>query len=213
MAEVKVPAQKKSAPLPKKSEPVAEEITEPVELNDVEEEISETEDQVSADTDQAETERKLRNLKSFAFLKTRPSHLKSLFVNKISFAGKRKPKEIDIESIDSGIELEENEVTENTASENIEIQETISTPSETAAEPEISETPKRKLSFNWSLDDKGNVKGKASEENSIPAEEETEEDADEEIAIEDEISIEGITSRFSVSFVFSTATLEPSTVL
>ena len=179
MAEVKVPAQKKSAPLPKKSEPVAEEITEPVELNDVEEEISETEDQVSADTDQAETERKLRNLKSFAFLKTRPSHLKSLFVNKISFAGKRKPKEIDIESIDSGIELEENDVTENAASENIEIQETISTPSETAAEPEIPETPKRKLSFNWSLDDKGNVKGKASEENSISAEEETEEDADE----------------------------------
>ena len=190
MAEVKVPAQKKSAPLPKKSEPVAEEITEPVELNDVEEEISETEDQVSADTDQAETERKLRNLKSFAFLKTRPSHLKDLFVNKISFAGKRKPKEIDIESIDSGIELEENDVTENAASENIEIQKTISTPSETAAEPEIPETPKRKLSFNWSLDDKGNVKGKASEENSISAEEETEEDADEEIAIEDKVTIE-----------------------
>ena len=195
MAEVKVPAQKKSAPLPKKSETVAEEIIEPVESDDAEEEISGSEKPMSADTEESQTERKLRNLKSFAFLKARPSHLKNLFVNKISFAGKRKPKEIDIESIDSGIELEENDVTDNEVPENIEIQETISTPADTAAEPEISETPKRKISFNWSLDDKGNVKGKASEENSIPsepvpAEEETDGDTDDEIIIEDEISIE-----------------------
>ena len=171
------PVQKKDVPLPQKSETESEEKSEIVELDDTEDEISESEDLAVSDTEESQTERNLKNLRSFAFLKARPSHLKNLFVNKISFAGKRKPKKFDIESIDSGIELEETEVPENK-----ELSETIPSSVETAGENKTADIPERKISFNWSLDDKGNVKGKQPEEN--------DEDIEDELVIEDEISIE-----------------------
>ncbi len=171
------PVQKKDVPLPQKSETESEEKSEIVELDDTEDEISESEDLAVTDTEESQTERNLKNLRSFAFLKARPSHLKNLFVNKISFAGKRKPKKFDIESIDSGIELEETEVPENR-----ELSETIPSSVETAGENKTADIPERKISFNWSLDDKGNVKGKQPEEN--------DEDIEDELVIEDEISIE-----------------------
>ncbi|MCQ2242252.1 DNA translocase FtsK [Treponema sp.] len=113
--------------------------------------------------------------KALSFLKNKPSNLKHLFVRKISFANKKKPLEEDEE-----IPAKE----ENVPAEKTEIP---------AKEPE------KKISFNWSIDDEGNIKnsGKTEvlpetieEEPSepdtiqIPSDEELDEFADEEITAE-----------------------------
>lgn len=96
--------------------------------------------------------------KTLSFLKTKPSHLKSLFVNKISFAGKK-----------------------NYPGEKLEAKEEIKEP-EAGVEIPAAEV-KNKISFNWSIDDEGNIKN--SQKNSETLAVEIEEDE----KIEDTIDI------------------------
>ncbi|WP_407399268.1 DNA translocase FtsK [Treponema sp.] len=81
--------------------------------------------------------------RTLSFLKNKPADLKHLFVQKISFANRKRA--LDENDIDESIHSkEETDVQEN----------------DQATESPSVETPKKKISFNWSIDDEGNVKGK-----------------------------------------------------
>lgn len=128
------------------------------------------------DEDFAEESKK----ESFSILKSRPANFKNLFVNKISFAKKAKATP----------EISEPDVT---------VDETESVESEDNPIIETFEQ-KKKSTFNWSIDDEGNIKNAPKtpepsvfqEENNDPEIEKEYVDLipDDEITIDDEIDVE-----------------------
>ncbi|MDO4505313.1 MAG: DNA translocase FtsK [Spirochaetales bacterium] len=120
--------------------------------------------------------------KTLSFLKSKPSHLKHLFVNKISFAGKKKEAEEETE-------------------DEVEVEEPVS-----AAETPAPE-PKKKISFNWSIDEEGNVKNAKKPAEPVAAEEEIE--AEEKIDDTIDIPSQDELDSFAADELFETETVEP----